>query len=68
MNDTLQDISERETKTDIDVIQHIEDTVTAGIPENNRGGPVIMSAGQHKQITHTVVDCTQNQSFIMEKP
>ena len=27
-----------------------------------------MSAGQHKQITHTVSDCTQNKSVIMEKP
>ena len=44
--EALQGISERETKDpDVDVIQHVEDTVITGIPENNPGGPVSMSAG-----------------------
>ena len=49
-NDALQEISERETEVhEVDVIQHVEDTVTARIPKNNPGGPVSMSAGKNKK-------------------
>ena len=68
-NEALQRISERDTKDpDVNVIQHLEDTVIAGIPESNPGGQVSMSAGKNKQYTHTVADSTQRNTVIMQKP
>ena len=68
-NGLLQGISEIETDdSEVDVIQHAEDTVITGISESNPGGPVSKSAGKNKQYTHTVADSPQRNTVIMQKP
>ena len=44
------------------VIQHLNDTVTDGIPVSP-----VSNAGQHRHITHAVREHTQN-NLVMEKP
>ena len=61
MVDTLQDISVDETKAQ-SVKQHLNDTITDGIPVSP-----VSNAGLHRHITHAVPEHTVNDS-VMENP
>ena len=61
MFDTLQDISVDETKAP-SVTQHLNDTITDGIPISP-----VSNAGPHRHITHTVPEHTLSNP-VMENP
>ena len=61
MIDTLQDISENEIEA-LGVTQHLNDTITDGIPVSP-----VSNAGPHRHITHAVPEHTVND-LVMENP